>query len=126
MSSPDEELNQQIQNKFIRDTVRPFESKSRIQFEEDKIPTYKVEKSEPIIEHMFQPPIQNFTPINDNLVFSEPNVSTPHNCVHIFESVRKCPICKHLYSKNDGIYISVIIILIIVIIILLKIVFQKK
>lgn len=125
MSSPDEELNQQIQNKFIRDTVRPFDSKSRIQFEENSIPTYKVEKPflpppEPKI--MERPKSLTFTPIESNNNHSFHS----HNCIETFENVRNCPICKHLYSKNDGIYVSVIIILVIIIVLLLKMIYQKK
>lgn len=125
MSSPDEELNQQIQNKFIRDTVRPFESKSRIQFEENSIPTYKVEKPlvPPPQPQMMEPPRSlSFTPINAR----DSNPFDSHNCIETFNCVRSCPICKHLYSKNDGIYVCVIIILIIIIILLMKIIFQKK
>ena len=126
MSSPDEELNQQIKNKFIRDTVRPFESKSRIQFEENSIPTYKVENlpmQPPPSPQMMEPskPL-SFTPINTN----NSNPFHSHNCIDTFECVRSCPICKHLYSKNDGIYVCVIIILIIIIILLLKSIYQKK
>lgn len=123
MSSPDEQLNQQIQNKFIRDTVRPFESKSRIQFEENSIPTYKVEKPiEPPPRMMeIQKPLA-FTPVTEHFRFH----SEHHNCVETFDYVRNCPICKHLYSKNDGIYICVIIILVILIILLLKMIYHQK
>lgn len=125
MSSPDEQLNQQIQNKFIRETTRPFESKSRIQFEENSIPTYKVEKNIPPPP---PPPMMDiekslsFTPITNHHNSTFHN----HNCVDTFEFVRNCPICKHLYSKNDGIYISVIIILVILIILLLKMIYHQK
>lgn len=126
MSSPDEELNQQIKNKFIRDTVRPFESKSRIQFEENSIPTYKVEKHpmpQPPQPQMMEPPKSlSFTPINS----TNHNSFHSHNCIETFDCVRSCPICKHLYSKNDGIYVCVIIILVIIIILLLKSIYQKK
>ena len=115
MSSPDEELNQQIQNKFIRDTVKPFQSKSKISIEEDGIPIYKVEPNEnPIEDHPVRLPQTNFTPITQPM----------ENYLDFYSSVRT--MCKHLYSRNDGIYFAIIIILSIIIIILLKIVYQKK
>lgn len=115
-SSPDEELNQQIQNKFIRDNVKPFASQPKISMEENSIPVYKVESQKTNQEEIINFPQNNFTPITH----------PTHNCIDFYYSVRNCPICKHLYSKNDGIYISVIVILCITVIILLKMVYQKK
>jgi hypothetical protein len=115
MSSHNEELNQQIQNKFIRDTVKPFQSKSKISMEESGIPVYKVESNENSIEDEFvKTPPHNFTPITQPM----------NNYVDFYSSVRT--MCKHLYGRNDGIYFAIIIILCIFIIILLKIVYQKK
>lgn len=116
MSSPDEELNQQIQNKFIRDTVKPFQSKSKISMEENGIPVYKVEQERKPIneESILHMPQTNFTPISHPM----------DNYLDFYSSVRT--MCKHLYGRNDGIYIAVIIILCIALIILLKIVYQKK
>lgn len=116
MSSPSEELNQQIQNKFIRETVKPFQSKSKISMEEDSIPVYKVDPPKKPIneENIAGIPQNNFTPISYPM----------DNYLDFYSSVRV--MCKHLYGRNDGIYIAIIIILSIAVIILLKIVYQKK
>ena len=115
MSSPDEELNEQIQRKFIREHVKPFRNSRKINIPEDSIPVYKVEKVEDIIK---DPEPLPYSPIPER----EKNY---HNCMDIYYSIQNCPICKKIYAKHDGIYISCIIILCIVIIILLKIVYQK-
>ena len=115
MSSPDEELNEQIQRKFIREHVKPFQNTRKINIMEDSIPVYKVEKPEEIIEEQPLP----YTPI------LEKSQQYHHNCIEIYHSIQNCPICKKMYSNHSGIYISTIIILCIIIIILLKMVFQK-
>ena len=114
MSSPDEDLNGQIQRKFIREHVKPFQNSRKINIMEDSIPVYKVEKPEEIIEEQPLP----YTPVVEK---PQPY----HNCMEIYYSIQNCPICRKIYAKHDGIYISSIIILCIIIIILLKIVFQK-
>lgn len=116
MSSPDEELNQQIQRKFIRENVKPFQNTRKINITDDSIPVYKVEKIREPIEEEQQLP---YTPIMDE------KKNNYHNCMEIYYSIQNCPICRKIYSKNDSIYISIIIILVITIIILLKMVFQK-
>ena len=114
MSSPDEELNEQIQRKFIREHVKPFQNTRKINIMEDTIPVYKVEKPKEVIQEQSLP----YTPI-----LEKPQPF--HNCMEFYYSIQNCPICKKMYTKHDGIYISTIIILCIIIIILLKIVFQK-
>ena len=114
MSSPDEELNEQIQRKFIREHVKPFQNSRKINIMEDSIPVYKVEKQEEIIEEKPLP----YTPILEK-------PQQYHNCMEIYYSIQNCPICKKMYSNHSGIFIGIIIILCIIIIILLKIVFQK-
>lgn len=46
-----------------------------------------------------------------------------HNCCELLHEVQSCPVCKQMYKKNDGIYITVIVILLVIILFLLKKIF---
>lgn len=170
MSSPDEDLNKQINHKFIRPTYKPFQDKpialqKKIDIDENGLPTYKVERTSK--SHNFSPlentkmvtpiPALNYTPQNDN-IHALPNQQElithrrqmmeqmslagtlppvpqdytkkddftnkkHHNCCELYHEVQSCPVCKNVYTKNDGIYITVIVILLVIILFLLKKIF---
>lgn len=164
MSSPDEDLNKQINHKFIRPTYKPFQGtpmglQKKIKIDPNGLPTYKIEKTNLPKETMHGPPeisnltmdkkmqttpvpSLNYTPQdilpqvpmevkpNEKLLLSpppdlpKPKPTAPyHNCCDLYHQVQSCPVCKSVYTKNDGIYITVIVILLVVILFLLKKIF---
>jgi hypothetical protein len=158
--SPDEDLNKQIQHKFIRPTYRPFQEKPtssfqrKIDIDQNGLPTYRVERNtqKTNIAEVSTPPL-NYTPQHDvvnhlpnqqeliqnreqmlrqipitELYNSQPPITERpsnkyHNCCDLYHQVQSCPVCKNVYTKNDGIYITVIVILLVIILFLLKKIF---
>lgn len=159
--SPDEDLNKQIQHKFIRPTYRPFQEKPmssiqrKIDIDQNGLPTYRVQRNAEktnITGTSSTPPL-NYTPQHDidgnhlpnqeeliqnreqmlrqipitELYKNPPSTEKPsnnyHNCCDLYHQVQSCPVCKSVYTKNDGIYITVIVILLVIILFLLKKIF---
>lgn len=162
MSSPDEDLNKQINHKFIRPAYKPFQGtpmglQKKIKIDPNGLPTYKIEKTNLPEERKHSPteisnltldkkmqttpvPSLNYTlqgsvPIemrhksNEKVLYTPPDFTTMkptgqyHNCCDLYHQVQSCPVCKSVYTKNDGIYITVIVILLVVILFLLKKIF---
>ena len=158
--SPDEDLNKQIQHKFIRPTYRPFHEKPtssvqpKIDIDHNGLPTYRVKRNTQRTDISGVSSALNYTP-QDDFVNHLPNqqellqnreqmlrqipvtelYKTPpptyterpenkyHNCCDLYHQVQSCPVCKNVYTKNDGIYITVIVILLVIILFLLKKIF---
>jgi hypothetical protein len=137
--SPDDDLNKQINHKFIRPVYKPFDGtplgfQKKIDMDPNGLPTYKIERTN---ENSIDPPKKdlettmivdlppplNYTPQNfSNPVEPEPS-HKHHNCCELYHEVQSCPVCKNIYNKNDGIYITVIVILLVIILFLLKKIF---
>lgn len=143
----DDDLEQKINRKFIRNVIKPLEQINR--YNEPTTP-YQI----PSASELFQryPPTGSQIPFEPSLYTSRPPLTsplvsehraplpsspvvslpqppvpvppTPLNCVTVCGHVKACPVCSQLYRPYIGVYLTVIVILVIIILFLAKKLFR--
>ena len=125
------ELETKIQNKFIRNIVKPYPvniPKKSNQDEENQV-IMQIPSSSSLYRQPPYPISSLTTPIQKTSVpYQKPlpppirmiDYCPPINCVVVSDHVKQCPVCSQIYRPYTGVMITIIIILIVVILFLLK------
>lgn len=132
------ELETKIQNKFIRNIVKPYPVHIPKKLEDDNAVQQQIPSSSSLYHHTPFPlktQIQSNPPPQQPLYEQPPPIKQqpplriidycpPINCVIVSDHVKQCPVCSQIYRPYTGVMLTIIIILVVVILFLLKKILQ--
>lgn len=105
------EFQEQIQRRFIRNTIRPFSSIANIEVKDDLLPVYRIEKKPKKNIPIDLP----FTPFQKKIEQKE-----------CFTLSQPCKFCEKILKKGNTFFIILIFILVFIIVILLRKIYEKN
>lgn len=121
------ELNQKINNRFIRNVYKP-PKRTRLLHSSEIIPQHEEQVLRPFVMQQQQTPQYETFQQFDNRIMATPSpfYHQEPDCRNVADHTTNCPVCCKLYKSYNVIYITIIAILIIIIMFLLKKIFSNN